>query len=194
MGLCLRKVDGMGFRGGLADFGAFYERTYPVAFRVAYGLVSDRGLADDVVHDAYTMAFRERGRFREEGPVEAWLYRIVVRTAVSFLRRQRIRLIVPIDPLDAELPDRADSSSAVLDRMTLADALRRLDHRARAVVVLRYYLDLDYATIGSIVGTSADNVGAILTRSRARLRALMEAEPVRARVGVVVAKGADRNG
>ena len=37
-----------GFQGQLQDFGAFYESTYPVAYRVAYGVVGERALAEDV--------------------------------------------------------------------------------------------------------------------------------------------------
>lgn len=36
--------------------------------------------------------------------------------------------------------------------------------------MLRYYHDIDYATIASILGTSTGNVGSMLTRSLERLR------------------------
>lgn len=161
----------------LADFGRFYERTYPAAVRLAYGIVGEQGLADDVAQDAYVAAFRARDGFRGDGPADAWLYRIVVNAAISALRRRRIRVI---EPLPAALPDRPDGPDGIassIDRVVLADGLRRLDPRARSAIVLRYYLDLDYAAIGSILGTSADNVGAILSRSLDRLRPILEPEP-----------------
>ena len=167
-------VRGMENRGDLADFGAFYERTYPGAFRVAYGVVGESGLADDVTQDAYVAAYRKRDRFRGDGPVDAWLYRIVVNTAISTLRHRRVRPIVPVDPLVLERPSGLDQTAAALDRMAIEDALRALDARARSAVVLRYYLDFDYSTIASILGTSADNVGVILSRSLDRMRAAMD--------------------
>ena len=81
----------MAFRDQLSDFGAFYERTYQATYRIAYGVVGDRELADDVTQDAYVTAYRERGGYRGDGPPEAWLYRIVVNTAISTLRH-RLRL------------------------------------------------------------------------------------------------------
>ena len=161
-------------KGDLGDFGAFYERTYPGAYRVAYGVVGEAALADDVTQDAFFSAYRERGRYRADGPVDAWLYRIVVNTAISTLRRRRVRPIAPVDPLVLERPSGPDQTAAALDRMAIEDALRALDARARSAVVLRYYLDCDYATIASILGTSADNVGVILSRSLDRMRAAME--------------------
>lgn len=166
--------------GELADFEAFYERTYAVAFRVAYGVVGERDLAEDVTQDAYVSAFRDRARFRGDGPVEAWLYRIVVNAAISSLRRRRVRLIRPVDPSALGSSGGADGTASALDRLALGDCLRHLDPRARSAVVLRYYLDLDYATIGSILGTSPDNVGVILSRSLERLRGLIEPQPAAA--------------
>ena len=51
-----------------------------------------------------------------------------------------------------------------------------LQPQARAAVVLRYYLDLDYAAIAKILGTSSGNVGSMLSRSLERLRREMIAD------------------
>jgi RNA polymerase sigma factor (sigma-70 family) len=58
----------------------------------------------------------------------------------------------------------------------LSEGLRQLDVRSRSAVVLRYYLDLDYAAIADVLDTSTSNVGVILTRARDRLRSLIESE------------------
>jgi RNA polymerase sigma factor (sigma-70 family) len=165
----------MEHRERLADFGAFYERTYPTSLRVAYGIVGEKAMADDVTQDAYTKAYRERDRYRGDGPPEAWLYRIVVNTALGTLRHQRVRWIVPLDPDVHERP--AEGTSSMTDHVALAEGLRELQPLARSAVVLRYYLDLDYATIGAILGISATNVGAVLSRSLDRLRASMAPAP-----------------
>ena len=164
----------MSFQYGLTDFGAFYERTYRAAFRVAYGIVGERDMAEDVTQDAYVSAYRQRWHFRGDGPPEAWLYRIVVNGAVSALRRRRVRFVQPLDPAAAQRPGGPDVASSAIGHVVLVDGLQRLDARARSAVVLRYYLDLDYATIGSIIGASPENVGAILSRSLDRLRGLIE--------------------
>jgi RNA polymerase sigma-70 factor (ECF subfamily) len=185
----------MSLQGQLADFGAFYERTYPDAFRVAYGIVADRALADDVTQDAYTAAYRERARYRGDGPPEAWLYRIVVNTAIAALRHQRVRWIVPLDP---DGPDRpADGGASMIDHAAVTEGLQRLDPRSRGAVVLRYYLDLDYAAIATILGISSTNVGAILSRSLDRLRGYIAPTPITAAappVPAALAKEGGRHG
>lgn len=54
----------MGVQRRIEDFGAFYERTYPLAFRVAYGILGRQDQADDVTQDAHMAAYRQRGRYR----------------------------------------------------------------------------------------------------------------------------------
>ena len=63
------------------------------------------------------------------------------------------------------------------DRLSILDALDVLTPQARAAVVLRYYHDYDYATIARILGTSAGNVGALLTRSLDRLKTELDGPP-----------------
>ena len=79
----------MAFRLEIADFGAFYERTYDVAYRTALGIVRDPALAADVTQDAYVAAYRHRRRYRGDAPATAWLHRIVVNQALTALRRRR---------------------------------------------------------------------------------------------------------
>lgn len=160
----------MAFRAEIDDFGAFYEATYRAAFRTAFGILGDRGLADDVVQDAYVSAYRDRDRFRGDAPARAWLLRIVVNRAISSVRGPRPK-VVTLDVATAPDPaDPDDAPARITASLTLEEALRQLAPRDRAAVVLRYYHDLDYAAIGGILGTNANNVGVILHRSLERLR------------------------
>lgn len=77
------------FRLEIADFGAFYERTYDAAYRTSLGIVRDPVLAADVTQEAYVAAYRHRHRYRGEAPSTAWLYRIVVNEALAALRQHR---------------------------------------------------------------------------------------------------------
>lgn len=158
----------MAFRGELDDFGSFYERTYQAAYRTAWAILRDRGAAADAVQEAYLAAYRERGRFRGDAPAQAWLLRIVVNRAISEARRPRPRLVV-LDVATAAVAPVEDEQRAT-DHVALAGALAALEPRARAAVVLRYYHDLDYATVASILGTNANNVGVILHRALERLQ------------------------
>ena len=165
----------MAFRLEIADFGTFYERTYPVAYRTALGIVRDPGLAADVTQEAYVSAYRHRDRYRGDAPSGAWLHRIVVHQALAALRRGRAASqVVDLSPSMVADPDGAAGATS---RLVLLDALGSLPPRQRAAVILRYYHDYDYATIAQILGTTSTNVGAMLSRALDRLRLVLDSEP-----------------
>jgi len=161
----------MNGREQLEDFGTFYERNYPAALRLAHGIVGEQALAEDATQDAFAAAYRQRDRYRGDGPAEAWLYRIVVNTAIGAVRHRRVHWVEPLDPATDDRP--AAELATLTDRAALAEGLQVLDPRSRGAVVLRYYLDFDYGRIATILGTSESNVGSILSRALDRLRAAM---------------------
>ncbi len=158
----------MAFRAELEDFGSFYERTYATAYRTAWGILRDRGAAADAVQDAYLSAYRERDRFRGEAPAQAWLLRIVVNRALAEGRRPHPRLVQLEIAGEAAAP--GDDVARATDHLSLDAAMLALEPRSRAAVVLRYYHDLDYATIATVLGTNANNAGVILDRAVEKLR------------------------
>jgi RNA polymerase sigma-70 factor (ECF subfamily) len=166
------RSESVAFRLEIADFGAFYERTYDVAYRTALGIVRDAALAADVTQDAYVAAYRKRDGFRGEAPSAAWLHRIIVNQALAALRRGRT---APRDS-DASAWMGPDDAKGTIARLAVFDALDALPARHRAAVVLRYYHDYDYATIAQMLKTTPTNVGAILSRALDRLKAVLEPE------------------
>jgi RNA polymerase sigma-70 factor (ECF subfamily) len=153
------------------SFAELYAATQARAFRTALAIVGDAALAADVTQDAYLAAFRRRSSFRGEGPLEAWLMRILVNAALSATRRRRVRWI---HPLPEDGPAGVDEPAAAVTRVSLLAALQTLGPRERAAVVLRFYNDFDYATIARCLGTTTGTVGSLLSRAMPRLRAELE--------------------
>jgi RNA polymerase sigma-70 factor (ECF subfamily) len=165
------RTGPMAFQLEIADFAAFYERTYDVAYRTALGIVREPALAADVTQEAYVAAYRDRDRFRGDAPPGAWLHRIVVNKALSAARRRPATSVV----LDLNAPTR-DEAAQSTGRLALLDALDALPARHRAAVVLRYYHDYDYATIARALDTTSTNVGAMLSRALDRLKVTLEGD------------------
>src|SRR3954469_1072177 len=77
-----------------ADPGAFeviYERHSGVAFSLAYRIMGTRGLAEDVVQEAFLNLWRSGARFeRSRGSVRTWVLGIVHHRAIDALRRATV--------------------------------------------------------------------------------------------------------
>jgi RNA polymerase sigma-70 factor (ECF subfamily) len=82
---------------------AAIEEVYRAKFRaflsVATAIVGDADEAFDAVQDAFASAVRQRARYRGEGPLEAWLWRIVLNSARDRARRRR-RAPIPMPDVE----------------------------------------------------------------------------------------------
>jgi RNA polymerase sigma-70 factor, ECF subfamily len=145
----------------LSEIEAVYRERFPEFRRVAAAIVGDRDAALDVVQDAFGTAIRRRKTFRGDGPLEAWIWRMVVNTAGDHRRPTRL---VPATAVPAPQNGHAEDSGA------LAVAIALLPERQRLALFLRYYADLDYNAIADALGVRPGTVAASLNAAHAALR------------------------
>ena len=156
----------IGRRGAsLNEIEALYRSRFDVFARVAWSVTGDSERARDAVQEAFATAVRKRRSFRGEGPLEAWVWRIVLNAARSDARQSS----PTFDCFDLAAANGHPERDA-----EVRTALARLPERQRAAVFLRYYADLDYATIGEVLGIRTGTVKATLNAAHAALRSRLE--------------------
>jgi RNA polymerase sigma-70 factor (ECF subfamily) len=156
----------IGNRGArLDELEALYRSRFDVFERVAASVTGDSERARDAVQEAFATAVRKRGSFRGDGPLEAWVWRIVLNAARSDVRRS-------IPAVDYEEPAAANGHPE--RDAELRGTLARLPERQRTAVFLRYYADLDYAAIGEALGMRTGTVAATLNAAHAALRSRLQ--------------------
>ncbi len=155
------------------------EQLYAVHYRrlvrLAVLLVRDQAVAEEVVQDSFVALHGHWHRLDDRDRAAAYLRQTVVNRARSQLRRRGVeaRYAAGLRP-DTLLPG-ADESALVHERRRqVLDALARLPRRQREVLALRYYLDLDEATIADTLGISRGAVKSHASRGAATLRTLLE--------------------
>jgi len=150
----------------LGEVEALYRQRFNAFRRVAAAVSGDREGAADVVQEAFVRAVRELSAFRGDGPLEGWLWRIVVNAARNHRRDERAT---------AELPGDLDGSPPP-ESAQVAAAVALLPERQRLVLFLRYYADLDYSSIAHALEISTGTVGATLNAARTSLRQLLSTQ------------------
>jgi RNA polymerase sigma-70 factor (ECF subfamily) len=155
----------------LEELRGLYEARLPAFRRLAEVVVGDREQALDVVQDGFARAVRLRRSFDRRGPLEAWLWRIVLNSARDELARRRRRAVETGIEQAVELPG-DDSGSEAAARVRAA--VSELPERQRLVLFLRYFADLEYGSIGEVLGISSGTVGATLNAAHDRMRQLLE--------------------
>jgi len=141
----------------LDELEALYRTRLPEFRRAAAAIAGDEEAGRDAVQEAFAAAVRKRRSWRRRGPLEAWVWRIVVNKARD-ARRRRPRAVA-----DAPVVNQPDVP------------LESLTDRQREIVFLHYYAELDYAEIAQALRISVGTVGATLNAARKTLRMEMEA-------------------
>lgn len=131
---------------------------------MAVAILRDEGVAEEAVHDAFVRALRHRRSYDGRGPLEGWVWRIVVNEA-----RRRVRAEGELPLADAEPPsgDRFD------DHDLVRESIAALPERQRLALFLRYYADLDYDAIATALDVKPGTVGATLHAAHAALRRVL---------------------
>lgn len=146
--------------------------------RTAYLLVGDRGRAEDLLQTALTKTYLSWGRIRDQGAVEAYVRRVMATTATSWWRR-RWHGETPTESLP-ETPMPGDLGGLHAERDELWRLLQELPVKQRAVLVLRFYEDMNETEVAEALAISRGTVKSHTSRALAALRArLGQREPVR---------------
>jgi RNA polymerase sigma-70 factor (ECF subfamily) len=151
---------------------ALFARHWGDAYRTAYLIAHDRAAAEDIAQEAFLAALRALPRFDDRRPLRPWLHRIVVNRAIDFSRARRLRHEVGVDALPEPAAPAGDTDG---DLGELVAALARLTPEHRAVIVLRYLLELTPGEIAAALDLPRGTVNSRLRRGLDALGGELEA-------------------
>jgi RNA polymerase sigma-70 factor (sigma-E family) len=156
--------------GSDEEFDAFMRGRWPAMVRLAYALTGDVGHAEDLAQAAFARAYASWGRVRRAGNPDAYVRRIVINEHRSLFRKRRVAEELRGDLADTLGGQQLGGQQGPEEQDALLDALRALGPRQRAVVVLRYWLDLSEAETAAALNCSVGTVKSQGSRALATLR------------------------
>jgi RNA polymerase sigma-70 factor (ECF subfamily) len=151
--------------GSLGAFEHLVRRYQGDAWRLAYHLLHDNSLADDVTQDAFVRVFRFLPRYRGDSKFSTWLFSIVRNCAMDELRRLGRRSV-------ATRRAHAGESVVVADpgvRLEVKEALAGLPLELREPVVMIDMFGLSYKEAGAVLGIPEGTVKSRVHRARSNL-------------------------
>jgi RNA polymerase sigma-70 factor (sigma-E family) len=143
-------------------FASFYSAQHEPMLRLAYLLTQSRAIAEELVQDCF---IRVQPRWATLDEPAAYLRRAVTNACYSYHRRRHLEQAIVAEPSGVAPAPEYDE---------MWDALARLAPRRRAVLVLRYYLDLSEAEIADTIGCRPGTVKSISHRALADLRKVLK--------------------
>jgi RNA polymerase sigma factor (sigma-70 family) len=161
--------------GGIVEdgFEQVFRRAYPRLVGLAWRVVRDRGVAEDVAQEALARLADAAILDRPDDEVDAWLTRVCLNRAFTTLRTRRRAWDREVRAAQREpAPDGADPVGDVVageDRDAVRDVLAVLPERQRMVLVMRHS-GYAYAEIAAAVGVAPGSVGTLLVRAERAFR------------------------
>jgi RNA polymerase sigma-70 factor (sigma-E family) len=152
------------------EFCEFVTSRSSALFRVAYMILGDYQLAQDLVQESLAKTYVAWPRLHDVANAEAYTRRVIATTAISWRRRRGFHELP-----SEHLPERVgtDPAAAMVVHDALWTCLLELPPRQRAAIVLRYYVDLSEAqtaeTMGCSVGAVKSSASAGMSRLRQRI-------------------------
>ena len=162
------------FQSAESRYNQWVREHYRFLLRSAWALTGSRAVAEDVVQDCFTSAWKHRTQLRQHELARAWLFRIMRRSALRHLAPHTESLDdgnAAHDPAAADL--RTD------ERLDVVSALTRIAPIHREVLVLYYFDDMPTAQMADALEIAPGTVLSRLARARDALKAAM-APPERA--------------
>jgi len=140
-----------------SDFVSLYRAQWDGMVRLAFVMVDDRAVAEELVQDVFVRMYRAGAIVRDPLP---YLRSAVYNACRNHHRQQRVRR----RRLEAVVTVEAPVADHVID------AVRRLRPQRRALVVLRYYSGLTDAELAATTGLPLGTVKSSLHRALAELK------------------------
>ena len=160
--------------GHAEDFGYFLERYSQEAFAIVVRLVPQQEDAEELVQDAFVRAFNRLDTFEGRSSFSTWICRIAYTTAVSWLRKRRMKYLSIDDQpelSDTEVDEAFDDESRIKD---LRRAISLLKPDEQTLVTLYYYDNRPLSDIAYILDVEPNTLATRLHRIRRKLYLLMK--------------------
>ena len=143
--------------GDARAFELIYDRHGGAAFSLAYRMVGNRAIAEDIAQEAFLSMWRSRVRYeRERGSVRAWVLGIVHHRTIDALRRNLVhdRRRASAEGLEErqEAPERTDVEVARRDEArTVREAMQTLPEEQHQVIRLAYFGGFTHTQIAEML-------------------------------------------
>lgn len=155
-------------------------RLRPKAYALAFRLLQDAALAEDIVQESFLRLWRGSAVDNGQARLSTYFHQIVVHESMRALSRRPQEVLVATESLieiadqqqaeQADLADYAHEFSGALDSTVLEQALARLPDRQRAALVLWAFADASIAEIASQLKIAENAAHQLLHRAKQSLK------------------------
>jgi len=144
-------------------------------YHFAFSILQDSSSAEDITQETCVKLWKQAGKWKPEGKLRSWLFRIAHNLCIDEIRRRR-----PHADIDTFADSISDNSTTAPQRIeesesskTIKQALFKLPVRQRTALMLVHYSDNSNREAAETMGISLDALESLLARGRKSLKELL---------------------
>lgn len=136
-------------------------------YKIAYSITSSKDDSDDIYQNVFLRYIRKKPAFNDAEHAKAWFIRVTINCANSFLTQAWNKKTEGLND-EIEYPQN--------EHIDLEFALKQLTPNCRTIIYLYYYEGYSTKEIASIMDMKDNAVRTSLSRSRDKLKTILEKE------------------
>jgi len=155
------------------------DRYKDKAFSVAFSVLHNQSIIEDVVQEAFIKAFRKLSSFRGESNFSTWLMRIVVNESIKVLRKNKLKraFVNQSDNIDIhELNSSLEAIKQEEQKKYIELVLSQIPHREALILQLYYLNDYSVKEIEEIIQIKPEHIKVLLFRARKLFYSILQHE------------------
>ena len=171
-------------KGNTNAFGYFIRTYQNKAFGVAISIVKGEDDAKDVVQDSFITAYSSLTNFRNDAKFSTWFYRIVVNTALQFIKREKRKDQVVIEYSITD-DEKITFNNAIgqFQKQDLKKLIKKVFEKIpakEALILQLYYIDdQSILEIEEITAFTKANIKVLLHRGRTSFYKMLKDEKIK---------------
>jgi len=161
------------------DQKAFYEiyQLYSKAmFNICFRILGTQEVAEDVLQEAFVNAFQNIKSYQGKASFGAWLKKIVVNKAISYLRKQQLDMVELNERMEVHDDGAVDDMDLIMKVETIREAIQKLPNGFRVVFSLYLLEGYDHKEIAEILEISESTSKSQYNRAKKKLRDILREE------------------
>ncbi|MFO7574499.1 MAG: RNA polymerase sigma factor [Bacteroidales bacterium] len=165
------------------DIGAFNEMVRdltPVAWRIAFRILTDNFAAEDIAQEVMVKLWRKLDRFNSDRCFSSWFYRIVVNCCYDELRRRKREIVSVTDERSWQILSEITRGDNGLElsvddyELLLKVAVEKLSPKQKVVFVLSELEGMERREIMKITGMNGSSLKSNLHYARKKIKELIK--------------------
>ena len=154
-----------------------YQLYSKAMFNVCYRMMNNREEAEDMLQEAFTLAFLKLETFRHESSFGAWLKRIVINACLNAINRRKVELTYCEEPYQNEIPEEEEEDNLKYTVDGIKKAMEKLPEGSRMVFSLYLFEGYDHGEIAQIMNFTESTSKSQFMRAKRRVIELLKEQP-----------------